>query len=91
VSTWNRRLGHPGVDVLSKLSHDSSVVCSRRTHDLCHACQVGHHIYLPFVNSNSRVDNNFNLIHCGLWTSHVISVSGYKYYLVVLDEHSHFV
>jgi hypothetical protein len=26
VSTWYRRLGHPGVDVLSKLSHESSVV-----------------------------------------------------------------
>jgi hypothetical protein len=38
VSTWHRRLGHPGVDVLSKLSHDSSVVYSRHSHDLCHAC-----------------------------------------------------
>jgi hypothetical protein len=46
ASTWHRRLGHPGVDVLSKLSHDSSVVCSRRTHDLCHACQLGRHIHL---------------------------------------------
>jgi hypothetical protein len=34
ASTWHRRLGHPGVNVLSKLSHDSSVVCSRQTHDL---------------------------------------------------------
>jgi hypothetical protein len=38
ASTWHRRLGHPGVDALSKLSSDSSVVCSRRTHDFCHAC-----------------------------------------------------
>jgi hypothetical protein len=38
TSTWHRRLGHPGVDVLSKLSHASSVVCSRRSHDLYHAC-----------------------------------------------------
>jgi hypothetical protein len=38
VSTWHRRLGHAGVDALSKLSSDSSVVCSARTHDFCHTC-----------------------------------------------------
>jgi hypothetical protein len=91
TSTWHRCLGHPGVDVLFKLSHESSVVCSRRTHDICHACQLGHHIRLPFVNSNSRADNNFDLIHCDLWISLVVSISGYKYYLVILDDHSHFV
>jgi hypothetical protein len=51
ASTWHRSLGHPGVDVLSKLSYDSNVICSRCTHDLCHACQLGHHIRLPFVKS----------------------------------------
>jgi hypothetical protein len=79
------------VDILSKLSHDSSVFCSRRTYDLCHACQLGRHIRLPFLSSNTRTDNNFDLIHCDLWTSPVVIVSGYKYYLVILDDHSHFV
>jgi hypothetical protein len=91
ASTWHRRLGHPGVDALSKLSHDSSVVCSRCSHDLCHARQLGRHIRLPFVSSNSRADNNFDLIRYDLWTSPIISVSGYKYYLVILNDHSHFV
>jgi hypothetical protein len=66
ASTCRRRLSHPGVDVLSKLSHDSSVVCCRHTHDLCHACQLGHHICPHFVSSNSCADNNFDLIHCYL-------------------------
>jgi hypothetical protein len=26
-----------------------------------------------------------------MWTSPVVSVSGYKYYLVIFDGHSHFV
>jgi hypothetical protein len=30
------------------------------------------------------------LIHCDLWTSPVLSISGYKYYLVILDDYSHF-
>jgi hypothetical protein len=90
TSTWHQRLRHLGVDVLPKLSHDSSVICSRRTHDHCHACQLGRHTHLPFVSSNSCVDNNFDLIHCDLWTSPIVSISGYKYYLVILDDHSHF-
>jgi hypothetical protein len=90
ASTWRRHLGHPSVDVLSKLSHDSSVFCSRRTHDLCHACHLGRHIRLPFVSSNSYVDNNFDLIYYDLWTSPVVTISGYKYYLVIIDDHSHF-
>jgi hypothetical protein len=66
VSTWHRRLNHPDVDVLSKLSHGASVICSRRTHGLCHACQLGRHTCLPFVSSNYRADNNFDLIHCDM-------------------------
>jgi hypothetical protein len=91
ASTWHHRLGHPGIDVLSKLSHDSSVICSNRSHDLCHTCQLAHHIHLPFAKSNSHADNIFYLIHCDLSTSPVVSVSGYKYYLVIFDDHSHFV
>jgi hypothetical protein len=91
ASTWHGCLGHPSVDILSKLSHDSSVICSRHTNDLHHACQLGHHTRLHFVSSNSRADNNFDLIHCDLWTSPIVSISGCKYYLVILDDHSHFV
>jgi hypothetical protein len=90
TSTWHRRLGHLGVDVLSKLSHDYSVVCSRCSHDLCHTCQLGHYNHLPFVSSNSRADTNFDLIYYDLWTSPIVSISVYKYYLIILDDHSHF-
>ena len=37
-----------------------------------------------------RATSNFDLIHCDLWTSPVPSVSGFKYYLVVLDDCSHY-
>jgi hypothetical protein len=91
ASTWHRRLGHPSVDTMSKLSSASSIICSRHTHDLFHACQLGHHTRIPFVSSTSCVDNNFDLIHCDLWTSPIVNISRCKYYLVILDDHSHFV
>jgi hypothetical protein len=59
--------------------------------DLCHACQLGRHTRMPFVSSASLENNNFDLIYCDLWTSPIISISGCKYYMVILDDHSHFV
>jgi len=40
--------------------------------------------------SSSRASRPFELIHCDLWTSPVTSVSGHKYYLVILDDFSHY-
>jgi hypothetical protein len=78
-------------NVITRLSNASSVICSRRTQDLCHAYQLGRHTRMSFVSSASRADNNFDLIHCGLWTSPFVSIYGCKYYLVILDDRSHFV
>jgi hypothetical protein len=65
--------------------------CNKRELEtLCHACQLGRHVRLPFSSSNSRASANFDLIHCDLWTSPIPSVSGYKYYLIILDDCSHY-
>jgi hypothetical protein len=73
TSTWHRRLGHPGPDVLSQLSRSSVITCPRASSkSLCHACQLGRHIRLPFPSSSSRVVRAFDLIHCDLWTSPVL-------------------
>jgi hypothetical protein len=90
TSTWHRCLEQPGVDALSKLLNDSSVICSKRIHDFCHACQLSRHTRMPFASSMSRADNIFDSIHCDLWTSSVASVSGHKYYLLIIDDRSHF-
>jgi hypothetical protein len=88
ASLWHRRLGHPGREAFSKLT---SVIpgCNKSLESLCHACQLGRHVRLPFNPSVSGASNNFDLIHGDLWTSPIVSVSGYKYYLVVLDDCSH--
>ena len=91
LTTWHRHLGHPGKATLQNLARTSSIVCSKPADDsLCHACQLGRHTRLPFATSMSRASKNFDLIHCDLWTSPTISVSGFKYYLVILDDCSHF-
>src|SRR6185312_4448899 len=58
---------------------------------LCHACQLGRYVRLPFSSSSSsHATHAFDLVHCDLWTSPVLSLSGYKYYLVVVDDFSHY-
>jgi hypothetical protein len=89
--TWHRSLGHPGRDVMSKLSSSTSGSgCRGSFEHLCHACQLGRHVRLPFLTSSSRAADTFDLIQCYVWTSPVISISGYKYYLLILDDFSHY-
>jgi hypothetical protein len=66
-----------------QLSHSSDIRCTR-AHDehLCHACKLGRHVRLPF-HSSSHAARIFDLVHCDLWTSPVISISGYKYWLMI--------
>jgi transposase InsO family protein len=52
--------------------------------------QLGRHVRLPFSSSSSCATHAFDLVHCDLWTSPVSSIFGYKYYLVVVDDFSHY-
>jgi hypothetical protein len=87
---WHRRLGHPGPDALSSLSRPSFIQCTSNKHDFCHACQLGKHTRLPFCSSSHRAEHAFALMHLDLWTSPIVSVSGSKYYLVILDDFTHY-
>jgi hypothetical protein len=89
-TTWHRRLGHPGPDSLSSLSRSSFIQCITNKHDFCHACQLVKLTRLPFCSSSHRAEHTFDLMHLDLWTSLVVSVSGSKYYLVILDDFTHY-
>jgi len=91
-TTWHRRLGHPSAQVLSRLRSNNSTSLIPRDHDtsLCHVCQLGRHSRLPFSHSMSRASKHFELIHCDLWTSPIMSLSSDKYYLVCLDDFTHY-
>jgi hypothetical protein len=88
-TAWHRCLGHPGPDALSSLFRSSFIQCTSNKHDFCHACQLGKHTRLPFCSSSYRTKHTFDLMHLDLWTSPVVSVSGSKYYLVILDDFTH--
>uniref|UniRef100_A0A453BV12 Integrase catalytic domain-containing protein n=1 Tax=Aegilops tauschii subsp. strangulata TaxID=200361 RepID=A0A453BV12_AEGTS len=43
-----------------------------------------------FYPSKSYSVKPFELLHCDLWTSHVPTTSGFLYYLVVVDDDTHY-
>ncbi|GJY48354.1 ribonuclease H-like domain-containing protein [Tanacetum coccineum] len=48
---WHQRLGHPGSDVLCRLISNNIILCNKEKPPvLCHACQLGKHVKLPFAN-----------------------------------------
>jgi hypothetical protein len=89
TSPWHHRLGNPVPNVLSSLSRSSFISYNSTTHDFCHACQLGKHTILPF-SSLSRADKTFDLMHLDLWTYPVVSVSGSKHYLVIVDDFTYY-
>lgn len=87
---WHHRLGHLGRDVMTSLQNSSFISCNKAVTSTCHTCRIGKHVRLPFSSSSSSTVASFQLVHCNLWTSPVLSISGFQYYLVLIDYFSHF-
>ncbi|KAJ9535086.1 hypothetical protein OSB04_un001838 [Centaurea solstitialis] len=91
-STWHQRLGHPGQQVFKHLISKNFISCNKKDFPLfCHACQLGKHVRLSFALSQSNAISPFHVIHSDVWTSPVQSHSGIKFYVIFLDQFSHFV
>jgi hypothetical protein len=89
---WHDRLGHPGTQVLDVLSRHFGFSCNKNKHSsFCNSCHLSNSKRLPFYESNSFTFSPFDIIHCDLWTSPVPSKTGYKYYMVLIDNFSNFV
>jgi hypothetical protein len=84
---WHARLGHPGDSQLHQILCSFDFHCSKDTHT-CDACRLGKNVR---VHSNKVATFPFTLLHCDVWTSPVVNNSRFKYYLVILDDFTHFV
>nr|GEW90948.1 ribonuclease H-like domain-containing protein [Tanacetum cinerariifolium] len=90
-STWHQRLGHPGDEVLRSLTSRSFISCNKeKSPHVCHACQLGKHVQLPFSSSTSIVSSCFEIIHSDIWTSPIVSTGGFRYYVIFLDHFSQY-
>ncbi|XP_044328198.1 transcription initiation factor TFIID subunit 4 [Triticum aestivum] len=90
IDIWHARLGHPNPVTLRHILRSFSFSCNKIEDHTCHVCRVGKHVRLPFNNSTTIAYFPFQLIHSVVWTSLVPSNSDYLYYLVILDDYSHY-
>jgi hypothetical protein len=89
---WHCRLGHLGHNTYHRLLQHIYLPSNKQIphSTLCHACQLGCHVLLPFSSPMTRTTCPFELIYCDLWTSLVLSTSGFKCFFVILDDFTHF-
>ncbi|GJU37738.1 ribonuclease H-like domain-containing protein [Tanacetum coccineum] len=74
--TWHQRLRNPRGKVLRRLVSSNFISCSKEKPPvLCHACQLGKHVRLPFVSSSTVISSCFDIIHSNVWTSPIPSLS----------------
>lgn len=89
---WHARLGHPGTPVFQHFSRANFISCdSNKSNSICSPCSMGKIVKQPFFPSYTRTLYPFDIIHCDLWTSPVLSSSGHRYYLLILDDFTNFV
>uniref|UniRef100_A0A2N9HC90 Integrase catalytic domain-containing protein n=1 Tax=Fagus sylvatica TaxID=28930 RepID=A0A2N9HC90_FAGSY len=91
---WHSRLGHPSAKVLTTIfpslsSCNSLQFQSTKIH--CKHCLAGKMHQLSFPVSNKQVTAPFALVHSDLWgPAPVQSSTGFKYYVVFVDEFTKF-
>ncbi|CAA7037227.1 unnamed protein product [Microthlaspi erraticum] len=89
---WHRRLGHPGNTVLQSLASYGFLSFNKTDMTtLCHACQTGKNVRLPFTSSSSIITKPFEIVHSDIWTSPVSSFGGIKFYVIFVDQFSNYV
>jgi len=90
---WHFRLGHPANDVVSRIVKAFKLPVSSFNSNkigLCDSCQMGKSKKLSFSSSNRQTSLPLHLIHTDIWTSPITSNSGFKYYVIFVDDHSRY-
>lgn len=88
---WHSRLGHPGNHVMDCLTFNKNLSCNKIDKSfVCNSCQIAKHKRLPFHTSTSNSIKPFDLVHADLWTSPIPSNTSFKYYLILIDDYTHY-
>lgn len=86
-SLWHNRLGHPSSKLMSFLGLNKIFSSKFKfTRSFCQGCALGKSTHLPFQIFNKIHTTPFNLVHFDVWQSLVVSISGYKYYLLFSND-----
>jgi len=85
---WHHRLGHPTNFVVSLMLNKAHIHVPKISSPvMCHPCLAGKVSKLPFPQHHHKFTSPFATIHTDLWGPvPCISVDGYRYYTIFIDE-----
>lgn len=90
---WHSRLGHVAFDTVSLLHKLGCVTVTSVLPKplLCSSCEQAKSKRLPFLLNDKRSSHVLDIVHCDLWgPAPVSSASGYRYYVIFVDDFSRF-
>jgi len=89
---WHLRLGHPAVSVLKTILSKHNLNSSSVSKDfVCNACHCNKSHKLPFSVSTLTSHKPLEIIFSDVWTSPILSVDGFKYYVIFVDHFTKYV
>ena len=88
---WHYRLSYPSHERIHTLKNELEIFHCSNEPVHCSVFHLAKHRRLPFVSNNSLYDTPFQSIHYDIWGSfHTITTEGYKYFLTIVDDCTHF-
>ncbi|KAG7552793.1 Integrase catalytic core [Arabidopsis thaliana x Arabidopsis arenosa] len=86
LSEWHSRLGHPHSQTLHHIISTFSLPISSKSQIPCNSCFINKSHKLPFFNTTISSSKPLEIIFSDVWSSPIISVDGYKYYVIFVDH-----
>lgn len=82
MSIWHSKLGHHAFSILKIIISHSSLPVSNNLSSLhCNDCLINKSHKMPFSVSSLSSTKPLELVFFNVWTSPVMSIDGYKYYI----------
>ena len=90
ITSWHSRLGHLAPPVLKTIVSQFSLPVSNSTQTHCNDCSINKSHKLPFYETSIVSGGPLEYLFTDVWTSPLISVDNYKYYLAIVDHYTRY-
>jgi len=92
TSNWHYRVGHPSSATLHRVISKFSlpVIYSINKQAIYVSCLLGKSKQLPFFESLNESITILEIIHFDVWFTSTPSLSGCRYYVIFIDNYTHF-
>jgi hypothetical protein len=92
ISNWHCRVGHLSSTTLHRVISKFSlpVIYSINKQAIYVSCLLGKSKQLPFFESLNESTTTLEIIHFDVWSTSTPSLSGCRYYIIFIDDYTHF-